>query len=129
MVPLSPCCVTVNVRVGPAAGEMVMVAVRVVVDVLAAAAQLMVASAVPDEGEVRVSHVWLIDVVHCKVELFVVNENDPVPPLAAAVAEDGLIAAVVAACVSTKVTAVPFIGVTVIVAIRSDVVVLPVAVY
>ena len=55
IVPVSPCCVTVNVRGEPAAGEIVMVAVRLVVDWFAAAAQFMVASAVPEEGEVIVS--------------------------------------------------------------------------
>jgi hypothetical protein len=103
--------------------------VRGVGDEFAAAAQFIVASAVPDEGEVNVNQLWSLETVHCKVVLLVENENDPVAPVPGAVADVGLIETVVAACVITIVTGVPVVGVTVMVAVRSAAVVLPLAVY
>lgn len=129
MVPVRPCWVTVKVRAGPAAGVIVIVPVRGVVDALAEAAQVIVASAVPDNGDVSVSQAWLLETVHCKVVLLVENKNDPVPPVPGTVAEVGLMVAVVPACVTTALTAVPVDGVTVMVAVRSDVPVFPVDVY
>jgi hypothetical protein len=129
MVPVNPCCVTVNVRGDPAAGVTVMVPVRDVVDGLAPAAQFIVASPTPDNGDVNVSQLWLVEAVHCNVVLLVEKVNDPVPPVPATVAADGVIETVVAACVTTIVTGVPVAGVTVMVAVRSEAVVLPVAVY
>jgi hypothetical protein len=101
-----------------------MVAVRLAAEVLAPAAQFMVASPTPDIGDVSVSHVWSIETVHRKVESLVVSENDPVPPMPGTVAADRLIVAVVAACrtpadcVTVKLTFGPRDGFTVIVAVR-----------
>jgi hypothetical protein len=63
------------------------------------------------------------------VELLVVNEKDPVPPLPGTLADPGLMETVVAACVNVNVAPVPLVGVTVITAVRLTVPIFPVAVY
>ena len=89
MVPLNPAWVTVKIRAFPPCGVTAMVAVRRVVLVLAAAAQLIVASPVPGVAVVMVSHAALLAALHCNVLLFVEIENDPVSPPAAAIAAKG----------------------------------------
>lgn len=53
---------------------------------MAAAAQLIVVSPVPDVRVVMINHEALLAALHCKVELFVVNEKDPVAPAGFAIA-------------------------------------------
>jgi hypothetical protein len=96
-----------------------MVAVRFVVVGLAVAAHCIVASAVPEDAEVIVSHESLLDAVHCRVELLVVMANEPVPPALAAFADDGLIVRTAPIWVTASVAGVPVEGATVIVALRS----------
>src|SRR5687767_3838848 len=129
MVPLRPCWVTVNARGDPAAGVTVMMPVRGVVDGLAAAAQVMVALAVPEAGEVRVSHGWLLAAVHVSVELLVVKTNEPVPPEPGGEADVGSMPMVVASCVTVTVAEELLDPVTVMMAVRSEAPVFPVTVY
>jgi hypothetical protein len=82
---------------------------------------------VPDVAEEIVSHGALLLALQIKVELFVEMENEPVPPEASALDEEGLIVNTAAACVTVKTAAVPLEGVTAIVAVRGAAVGLPVA--
>jgi hypothetical protein len=65
---------------------MLIIPVRALEVVLAAAAQFTVESPVPEVDVVIVSHEALLASLHCKVVLFVVNENDPVSPAGFAIA-------------------------------------------
>jgi hypothetical protein len=119
--------VTLKIRGVPPCGVTAMVAVRVFVLVLAAAAQLIVASAVPDVAVVMVSHDALLAAFHCNVLLFVEIENDPVSPAADAIPVKGKIVSTDGAWVTVSTSPVPLAGVTVMVAVRVDAVGLPVA--
>jgi hypothetical protein len=103
--------------------------VRAPVVVLAAAAQLIVVSPVPDVFVVIVNHEALLAALHCKVVLFVVNEKDPVAPAGFAVALRLPRVRTLAAWVTVNVAPVPLAGVTVMVAVRVAAVGLPVAAY
>jgi hypothetical protein len=106
-----------------------MTAVRACVVALAAAAQLTVESPVPEVGVVIVSHEALLASIHCKVVLFVVNENDPVSPAGFAVALERVTVSIPGAWLTVNTAPVPFAGVTVMVAVRVAAVALPAAVY
>jgi hypothetical protein len=128
MVPVYAASVTMKVRGVPPCGVTIIVPVRDVESVLAAAAHDIVASAVPDAADVIVSQGESLVADHCSVVLSVFMVNEPVPPAPGALAEDGLTCSTAGSWVIVRTAAAPLDGVAVIVAVRKAAVGFPVAV-
>jgi hypothetical protein len=116
---------TVNGWPTPPSGVTVMVAVRALFVVFAAALHPTDPGPMPVDPDVTASHESLLTAVHCKEESVVDTVMVPVFPFCPALAELGLMLKLPPSCVTTNVAVAPCEGLTLIVAVRLDAVGLP----